>query len=146
MNEMLTRRKRICQIRETERKIAEARLVAANRNARQIEATDARILSLRAALSGSSALSDGQQLQNRALMEARLDRARDDLAHPREEAWRQCEFQAELHRLAIRGRDGADKLFDKARRSELHERELREDADRPRPRRAGRAFQIAERG
>lgn len=131
MNDRIKRRRRVLRVREAEKKITEVRLAAAQRKVAELDAMAGRIDQLEADIIGRGEMCDGQALQNKASMQAMLDKARADLMKPREQSRQQCDLRSGEHiRASIRS-EGASRLVEKSVRSAEVEKERRDDANRP---------------
>lgn len=140
MKTKIKRRERILRVREAEKRLTEMRLATAQRKAAEIDAMAMRIDQLEADMVTRQSFADGQALQNKASLQAMLDKARSDLSKPREASHAQCRQRQGEHMRASMRSEGALKIFEKTVKLAEAQREQREDANRPfiqRPKKGG---------
>jgi hypothetical protein len=125
-----SRRRRIVRIRSVERRIAQLELAKARGNAAQIASIVERIEALRAENSTSEGTTSGQWLAAMSELGIQLEQARRATAEPLTRAQEMVRHRQAGNIEAQRKEDGANHLFEKARRRNETQAELRASANR----------------
>lgn len=131
MSGLAERRARILKIRQLEHRVARARLANAEATLANLDRISGRLSGLRASLKPAAERTDGLTLKAMAEMAIRLEKAQGDLAAPIDDAEHKRARSLAERAYAKTREDGAEKLHDRALRSETHEQALRADANRP---------------
>ncbi len=131
MSNLAERRSRIVRVRQMEHRVARAKLATAEATLANLDRISGRISGLRASLRPEAEQTTGLALKSMAEMALRLDSAQCDLAAPIRGA-EHDRVRSMAERLAAKSREeGAEKLREKAQRTEIREQALRADANRP---------------
>lgn len=131
MTNLAERRSRIVRVRQMEHRVARAKLANAEAALANLDRISGRISGLRASLKPDAERTTGLALKSMAEMALRLDAAQSDLAAPIRGA-EHDRVRSIAERLAAKSREeGAEKLREKALRTEIYEQTRRADANRP---------------
>lgn len=131
MTSLAERRARIVRVRQMEHRVARAKLATAEAALANLGRIAGRLSGLRASLKPDTARTTGLALKSMAEMALRLEAAQHDLAAPIEGA-QHNRVRSIAERAAAKTREeGAEKLRERALRSETYEQARRADANRP---------------
>lgn len=131
MTSLAERRARIVRVRQMEHRVARAKLATAEAALSNLDRIASRLSGLRASLKPDAERTDGLALKSMAEMALRLEAAQCDLVAPIKGA-QHNRVRSIAERSAAKTREeGAEKLRERALRSEAYEQARRADANRP---------------
>ncbi len=131
MTSLAQRRARILRVRQMEHRVARVRLATAEATLANLDRISGRLSGLRASLKPDADRTSGLALKAMAEMALRLESAQTDLAAPIGNA-ENNRVRSIAERVFAKGREeGAEKLHNRAVRTETYEQNRRADANRP---------------
>lgn len=131
MTSLAQRRARILRVRQMEHRVARVRLATAEATLANLDRISGRLSGLRASLKPDAERTSGLALKAMAEMALRLESAQTDLAAPIGNA-ENNRVRSIAERVFAKGREeGAEKLHNRAVRTETYEQNRRADANRP---------------
>jgi hypothetical protein len=126
-----SRYQRVLRVRAVQHRIAQQRLVDADRRLQALKNIADRIDALRAQASAGAGIADGQVLKSLGEMAMRLENARADLATPMASALDYQNLMDSKRGAAWAREESAIRLLQRSVEDELVVRERRADANRP---------------